>query len=132
MHRDLKPANVLLGEDGVPVLADFGLAAAAGDAAAPRGGSPFAMSPQQLDGQPPAPADDVYAFGALAYELLGGYPPFYPDARPERIRTESPAPLPPRASVPARARAAGAALSRQGAARPPARRCATGRVAACD
>ncbi len=101
VHRDLKPANVLLGEDGVPVLADFGLAAATGDAAALRGGSPFAMSPQQLDGQPPAPADDVYAFGALAYELLGGYPPFYPDARHERIRTESPAPLPTRASVPA-------------------------------
>jgi tetratricopeptide (TPR) repeat protein len=101
VHRDLKPANVLLGEDGVPVLGDFGLAAAAGDAAAPRGGSPFAMSPQQLDGLPPAPADDLYAFGALAYELLGGYPPFYPDARHERIRTESPAPLPTRASVPA-------------------------------
>jgi tetratricopeptide (TPR) repeat protein len=101
VHRDLKPANVLLGDDGVPVLADFGLAAAAGDAAAPRGGSPFAMSPQQLDGEPPAPEDDLYAFGALAYELLGGYPPFYPDARPERVRTESPAPLPVRAGVPA-------------------------------
>lgn len=101
VHRDLKPANVLLGDDGVPVLADFGLAAAAGDAAAPRGGSPFAMSPQQLDGQPPAPADDLYAFGALAYELLGGYPPFYPDGRHERIRSESPAPLPTRAAVPA-------------------------------
>jgi len=100
VHRDLKPANVLLCDDGVAVLADFGLAAAAGAAAAPRGGSPFTMSPQQLDGQPPAPADDLYAFGALAYELLGGYPPFYPDARHERIRTESPAPLPTRADVP--------------------------------
>lgn len=99
VHRDLKPANVLLGEDGIPMLADFGLVAAAGDATAPRGGSPFAMSPQQLDGQPPAPADDLYAFGALAYELLGGYPPFYPDASHERIRTELPAALPARAGV---------------------------------
>jgi len=100
VHRDLKPANVLTGDDGAPVLADFGLAAAVGDAAAPRGGSPFSISPQQLDGQPPMPADDLYGFGALAYELLCGYPPFYPDARPERIHSELPAPLPARLAVP--------------------------------
>ncbi len=100
VHRDLKPANVLTGDAGAPVLADFGLAAAVGDAGAPRGGSPFSMSPQQLDGQPPALADDVYGFGAFAYELLCGYPPFYPDARPERIRSEPPAPLPVHLAVP--------------------------------
>jgi tetratricopeptide (TPR) repeat protein len=100
VHRDLKPANVLIGDDGMPVLADFGLAAAIGDAGAPRGGSPFCMSPQQFDGHPPAAADDVYGFGALAYESLCGYPPFYPDARPERIRNEPPAPLPVRLAVP--------------------------------
>jgi hypothetical protein len=100
VHRDLKPANVLLADDGTPLLADFGLAAAVGDADAPRGGSPFSMSPQQLDAAPPATADDVYAFGALAYELLSGYPPFYPDARPERVRGEEPAPLPADANVP--------------------------------
>jgi tetratricopeptide (TPR) repeat protein len=100
VHRDLKPANVLLGDDGTPVLADFGLAAAVGDGAASPGGSPFSMSPQQLDGHAPALADDLYGFGALAYELLCGYPPFYPDARPERIRGESPAPLPALLAVP--------------------------------
>jgi len=100
VHRDLKPANVLVGDDGAPMLADFGLAAAAGDADAPRGGSPFSMSPQQLDSLPPEPADDIYAFGALAYELLGGYPPFYPDAGAERVHTAAPAALPARAGVP--------------------------------
>lgn len=100
VHRDLKAANVLVGDDGAPMLADFGLAAAVGDADAQRGGSPFSMSPQQLDGVPPEPADDIYAFGALAYELLGGYPPFYPDARADRVRTEAPAALPARAGVP--------------------------------
>jgi tetratricopeptide (TPR) repeat protein len=100
VHRDLKPANVLVGDDGAPVLADFGLAAAVGDTAAPRGGSPFSMSPQQLECHPPEVADDVYGFGALAYELLCGYPPFYPDARPERVRGEPPAPLPAHLAVP--------------------------------
>ncbi len=100
VHRDLKPGNVLVDNDGMPRLADFGLAAAVGDTAAPRGGSPFSMSPQQVDGAPPAVADDVYGFGALAYELLGGYPPFYPDPDPARIRAEAPAPLPAQSGVP--------------------------------
>lgn len=100
VHRDIKPANVLLMADGTPKLADFE-AAAHMDGDAPMRGSPFNMSPQQLAGAPPVASDDVYALGATLYELLSGYPPFYPDARPERVWNERPAPLP--SSVPAAA-----------------------------
>jgi tetratricopeptide (TPR) repeat protein len=98
VHRDVKPSNILLTADGRPKLADCDASSRIGATSAPRG-SPFSMSPQQLAGAPPDPSDDVYALGATLYELLSGYPPFYPDARPERVRTEQPAALP--ASVPA-------------------------------
>ena len=100
VHRDLKTTNVLIGDDGRALLTDLGLAASIGDAAAKPGGSPFSSSPQQLDGAPPSVADDVYAFGVLAYELLTGYPPFYPVPAPERVRAEPPAPMQVRAPMP--------------------------------
>jgi len=90
VHRDVKPANVLLSVDGTPLLADFG---------GLMGGSPFSASPQQLAGAPPSVADDMYGLGALLYELLSGYPPFYPDAAAARVASNEPAPPP--AHVPA-------------------------------
>src|SRR5262245_132521 len=79
VHRDLKPANVLQDEQG-PVLSDLGVAARVGETDALPPGSPFNASPQQRKGEPPSVSDDVYGFGALCYELLSGYPPYYPDA----------------------------------------------------
>jgi tetratricopeptide (TPR) repeat protein len=100
VHRDLKTTNVLVDDDGRPMLTDFGLAAVIGDPAAAVGGSPFTSSPQQLSGCAPAIADDVYSFGALAYELVSGYPPFYPDAEAARVATEAPAAPAGRANAP--------------------------------
>ncbi len=91
VHRDVKASNVLLDEDGHAALADFGVAGTIGGSLR-SGGSMYGMSPQQLDGAPPSQADDLYALGALIYELMTGSPPLHPDLTPERLRDEMPAP----------------------------------------
>lgn len=98
VHRDLKCANVFLDRDGRAKLGDFGLLALAGSPVA--GQSPYNASPQQLRGEPAKPADDLYAFGAMLYELISGHPPYYPEITRERVLNEPVPPLLPRGAVP--------------------------------
>lgn len=84
LHRDIKASNVMVDGDGRVVLMDFGIARTEDSVETTRAdgilGTPVAMAPEQVRGDPCGPAADVYAIGVLVYHLLAGQPPFTGDA----------------------------------------------------
>ncbi len=80
VHRDVKPENLMLTQDGVVKVADFGLARAYADAQITEAGHVTGtvqyLAPEQLLGEPADPRTDVYALGIVAFELLTGRLPF--------------------------------------------------------
>jgi eukaryotic-like serine/threonine-protein kinase len=104
IHRDIKPENVML-HDGSALVADFGIALAVSSAGGSSRmtetgmslGTPHYMSPEQAMGEREITArSDVYALGAMTYEMLIGDPPFTgstAQAIVAKVMTEKPAPL---------------------------------------
>ena len=98
VHRDLKPANVLVHLPSHTVkLADFGLAHAADSAQTATGivmGSPAYMAPEQLAGNLPTPATDLYALGVMLFQLLSGRLPHDSPSMGELLQQVAAVPAP--------------------------------------
>jgi serine/threonine protein kinase len=78
LHRDIKTSNVLVTEDGTLKVSDFGLSRwQSNDMTQTKSiGTPIALAPELWNGEDSTPSSDIYALGALFYEILTNKPPF--------------------------------------------------------
>ena len=80
VHRDIKPANVLLGEEGIVKITDFGISRATGDVSVTKtgliAGTPAYLAPEVAYGRDPEAPSDVFSLGSTLYAAVEGMPPF--------------------------------------------------------
>ena len=95
VHRDVKPGNVMIRKDGTPYVLDFGIAREIQETMTRvtgklSSGTLLYMSPEQLNGDAPKPAQDIYSFAAMVYECLKGEPPFSRGCIEDQIKHKTP------------------------------------------
>jgi formylglycine-generating enzyme required for sulfatase activity len=102
INRDVKPSNILLTENGVPLLTDFGLAKLFGDAGKDATiitgsgagiGTPAYMAPEQWTGESTA-LSDLYSLGVVLYEMITGHRPYSADTPGGLLLKQANEPLP--------------------------------------
>jgi len=136
VHRDISPQNLLVGADGITVVADFGIALAAGRSHETNNGAVKGkisyMAPEQIERRPLTPATDVFSISIVLWELLSGERLFHGENDGEIVHRVLSGNVPPPSSLVADLPPAYDRIVARGLSRDPSQRYATAREMALE